>query len=161
VTDDPTDPGLRLIVGYKIAKAALEIAFGAALVLLATKATDELRNAAIHVRDHGTAAWSISLADKVVQEATPRHLVVAAAASLLDGVLTSIEGWALYRRYRCAPWLVIGITSCLLPFEVLSLARHVTAGRVTLFFVNAAIVAYLLRRESSRRKTPSGQPELR
>jgi len=45
----------------------------------------------------------------------------------------------------------IGATSCLLPFEVLSLARHVTAGRVTLFFVNAAIVAYLLRHERTRR----------
>ena len=144
--DAQNSVGLRLIVGYKIAKAALEIAFGAALVLFATKATDELRTAAIHVRDHGTAAWSISLAGKVVQEATPGHLVVAAASSLLDGVFTAIEGWALHRRFRWAPWLVIGATSCLLPFEVLSLARHVTAGRVTLFFVNAAIVAYLFRR---------------
>src|SRR5262245_53317708 len=92
----PAPVGLRLIVAYKLAKAALEIAFGALLVLFATKATNELRTVAIHVRDHGTAAWSISLAEKVVQEATPRHLIVAAVASLLDGVLTSIEGWALH-----------------------------------------------------------------
>jgi uncharacterized membrane protein (DUF2068 family) len=140
-----------LIVGYKVAKAALEIAFGAALVLFATKATNELRIAAHHVRDHATAAWSVALADKIVQAATRRHLMVVAVASLLDGVLTSIEGWALHRRYRWGSWLVIAATSCLLPFEVISLARHLTAGRVALFFTNVAIVAYLLRSESSSR----------
>lgn len=144
------DVGLRMIVGYKVAKAAAELAFGAALAIFATRATDELRTAAIHVRDHATAAWSLSLANKVVLEATQRHLVVAAIASLLDGVLTSIEGWALYRGYRWAPWLVIAMTSCLLPFEVFQIARHVTAGRVTLFLVNAGIVAYLLRREKAQ-----------
>lgn len=145
------DVGLRLIVAYKVAKAVLEIAFGVALVVFATKATDELRSIAIDVRDHGTAAWSVSLADRVVRAATRRHLFVVAVASLLDGVVTAIEGWALHRRYRWAPWLVIGLTSCLLPFEVFALVRHVTAGRATLLLVNAAIVVYLLRREHRER----------
>jgi uncharacterized membrane protein (DUF2068 family) len=38
----------------------------------------------------------------------------------------------------------------LLPFEVFSLAHHLTVGRVTLLVVNAAIVAYLLRRETRK-----------
>jgi len=136
-----------LIVGYKAAKAALEIIFGTVLVLFATKATGELQSAAVNVRDHGTAAWSVALANKVAQEATPRHLVGVAAACLLDGLFTAFEGWALHRGYRWGSWLVICATACFLPFEIISLARHVTAGRVTVFFVNASIVAYLLRRE--------------
>jgi uncharacterized membrane protein (DUF2068 family) len=150
----PNEIGLRLIVGYKLVKAVLEVAFGAALLLFATKVTDELRSAVLHFRDHATSAWSISLADKVVREGTPRHLVVAAVASLLDGVVTSIEAWALHSGVRWGAWLVVGTTACLLPFEVLSLTRKVTAGRVTLLFVNTAIVAYLVRRESSGHTGP-------
>jgi uncharacterized membrane protein (DUF2068 family) len=142
--------GLRLIVGYKVVKAAIEVACGMALVLFSTRATDELRSIAIHFREHATAAWSILLAEKVIQVATPRHLFVAAVASLLDGVLTSIEGWALHTRRRWGAWLVVVTTSGFLPFEVVSLAHRVTAGRVALLVVNAGILAYLIRRESSK-----------
>jgi uncharacterized membrane protein (DUF2068 family) len=150
----PNEVGLRLIVGYKLVKAALEVACGVALLLFSAKVTDELRSVAIHVREHAAAAWSILLAKKVVQEATPRHLIVVAVASLLDGVLTAIEGWALHSRRRWGAWLVVVTTSGFLPFEIVSLARRVTAGRVTLLFVNVAILVYLIRRESSKRRVP-------
>src|SRR5262249_54073528 len=96
----PDEVGLRLIVGYKFVKAAVEIAGGVALLLFSTRVTGEVRSIAIHVREHATAAWSVLLAQKVVQATTPRHLLVAAVASLLDGVLTAIEGWALHTRRR-------------------------------------------------------------
>ena len=154
-TTIPNDVGLRLIVSYKLVKAALEIVFGVALLLFADKATDEVRHIALHVRNHGTAAWSMALADKVVLAATSRHLLVGAVASLLDGVFTSIEAWALHRRYRWSGWLVIGATSCLLPFEALALLRRVTAGRILLLIVNATIVIYLVRRESAIHRASS------
>lgn len=150
------DVGLRLIVAYKFVKAALEVAGGVALLFFSTRVTDELRHFAIHVREHATAAWSILVAQKVLQEATSRHLVVAAVASLLDGVLTVIEGWALHTRRRWGAWLVVVTTSGFLPFEVVSLARRVTVGRVTLLLVNAGILVYLIRRESSKHTRSSG-----
>jgi len=143
--------GVKLIVAYKFVKAVLEVVFGAALLFFAGKATHELRHIALQIKEHATAAWSVALAEKVARAATERHLVVAALASLLDGVFSSIEGWALHRRYRWSGWLVIGATSCLLPFEALALIRRLTAGRVALLAVNASIVAYLARREAKGR----------
>lgn len=139
--------GVKLIVGYKVVKAVVELGFGVAVLFFAGKATGELRHIALQIKEHATAAWSVALAEKIAHAATERHVVVAALASLLDGVFSSVEGWALHRRYRWSGWLVIGATSCLLPFEALALIRRVTAGRVALLAINASIVAYLARRE--------------
>jgi uncharacterized membrane protein (DUF2068 family) len=140
------DLGLRLIVGYKFGKAAIEVTLGLALLLFAERASNDVRNLALHFRDHATAAWSIALAGRLWNAATERHLHVVAAASLVDGAFSALEGWALRQRYRWSEWLVIVATSCLLPFEVAALVRRFTVGRLILLTVNTAIVAYLVRR---------------
>jgi uncharacterized membrane protein (DUF2068 family) len=107
--------------------------------------TEELRAVALSIQHHATAAWSIALAHRLVQAATARTIVVVALAALFDGVLSAVEGWALYRRYRWSGWLVVGTTTSLLPFETLQLVRRLSAGRVALLIVNALIVVYLVR----------------
>jgi len=55
---------------------------------------------------------------------------------------------------------VVGATACLLPFEISALARRVRVGRVLLFLINLAIVAYLIHRvetESARNRREKGQ----
>lgn len=141
--------GLGIIVGYKLVKAVIEITFGLAFLFLASRMTNELHQLALHFREHATAAWSIALAERLGRAATARHVHVVALASLFDGMLSVVEGWALHRRRRWGALLVIGATSCLLPFEIASLVRHVTGGRVVLLLVNALIVTYLVRRRGS------------
>lgn len=145
------DAGLKVIIGYKFTKAVVEVLLGLSLCLYAERASEDVRRLALHFRDHASSAWSLALAERLWSAASGRHLLVIGAASLLDGVLSSIEGWALHRRYRWGDWLVIAATSCLLPFEVSALARRFTAGRVVALVVNAAIVLYLVQRRRTLR----------
>jgi uncharacterized membrane protein (DUF2068 family) len=139
--------GLRLLVGYKLVKALTELLFAALVPFLGSAGlAEELHAIALTIRHHAAEAWSIALAERLVHAATERNLRVVALASLFDGVLSSVEGWALHRRYWWSRWLVVVTTSCLLPFEGVELLRHPSAGRVALLLVNALIVIYLVRR---------------
>ena len=137
--------GLRLIVGYKMVKAVAEIALAVVLVSVALAGgAHVLREFAMRVREHATAAWSVALAQRLVRAATGRHLQVAALASLLDGVFSGIEGWALHRRFAWSRWLIVGATSALVPFEIVSLVHRHSAGRLALLCLNVVIVVYLV-----------------
>lgn len=138
--------GLKLIVGYKFVKASAECLFaGVMLVLGTTNVTADLRAIALSMQHHATEAWSLALAGRFVQAATRRTVVVVVVAASLDGVLSYAEGWVLHRRYRWSRWLVVGATLSFLPFEIIELARRLSAGRVALLIVNVLIVVYLLR----------------
>lgn len=139
------DAGLKVIVRYKLVKAVAEIVLGLLLLLTSARLLGDLRELALMLREHATEAWSLALAGRMVRAATGRHVAVVGVASLLDGVSSSVEGWALHRRYRWSRWLVVIATGCLLPFEGVELVRRVTAGRIAFLFVNAAIVLFLLR----------------
>jgi len=138
--------GLRLIIGYKFAKASAECLFAGLLLLLGTThVTEELRAAAQGMQRHATEAWSLALAGRLVHAATARTVLLVAVAAFLDGVLSWVEGWALHRRYRWSGWLVVGTTVSLLPFEAVELVRRLSWGRVALLVINALIVVYLVR----------------
>ena len=144
--------GLKLIVAYKFIKASAEGLFGGALLLFGTShVTEGLRLGALRLQRHATAAWSLALSERLLQAATARTVLVVALAAVFDGVLSGLEGWALQRRYRWSSWLVVGTTVSLLPFELVELARRLSAGRVALLIVNTLIVVYLVR---LRRRQP-------
>lgn len=107
--------------------------------------TQELRAVVSAVRNHATEAWSIAAAQWLASVATGRHLRVVAIAAFLDALLSLVEGWALYRRYSWSRWLIVGATSCLLPFEAVAMVRHFRAGRVAIMIVNLILVWYLIR----------------
>lgn len=147
----PDALGLRLIVGYKFVKAAAELLLAVLILSLASAGlADELRMAALNVRNHATAAWSVALARWLMNAATSRNLRVIALASLLDAAASLFEGWALHRRFGWSRWLVVFTTSSLFPFEVVAIVRHFSAGRVALMVVNALIVVYLVRHRTRR-----------
>ena len=142
----PDDFGLRLIVGYKLVKAAAGLLLGVLILsLVSAGLADELHTIAMNVRNHATAAWSVALAKWLMNAATSRNLRVIAIASLLDAAASAFEGWALHRRFGWSRWLVVITTSSLFPFEVVAIVRHLSAGRVALIAVNALIVGYLVR----------------
>jgi uncharacterized membrane protein (DUF2068 family) len=109
-----------------------------------TALTEELNTAATIIRRHVAEAWSIALAERVIHAASARNLLVVVCALFLDGTLSSVESWALYRRYRWGRWLVVCATSILLPLEFVALIRHLSAVRLAVLLVNSLIVIYLI-----------------
>ena len=139
--------GLRLIVRYKLAKAILELLLGILLLSFTCAGlTDHLREVAWHIRHHAVEAWSIAFAERLIRASTERNLLVVGVATLLDGALSVVEGWALYHRYRWSRWFVVGATSILVPFEGLALVDHFSVPRLVLLVGNVSIVVYLIWR---------------
>ena len=143
-------PTLRLIIAYKLARAALSLGAAVVLALLVSSGeTEHLRELADTARQHLASRWSDLLASAL----TPHHLWLAAVALALDGALVLVEGWSLWRGYRWAPWLVVVSTAALLPFEVVGLWRHPHLGRAVLLLGNIAVALYLAREaQRDRRK---------
>lgn len=141
------DRGLRLIVIYKVVKAAFAwSACGLLLVLMGTGKMNQMHEAAMVLRDNMTHAISLALAKLVVTALTVPRFHLAILALFLDGTSSLVEAWALRRGFWWAPWLVLIGTAALLPFEVVLLARGIKIGRLIVFSINVAIFVYLARR---------------
>jgi uncharacterized membrane protein (DUF2068 family) len=146
---------LRLIILYKLVKASF--AFGCSVLLwglILTGETDHVVDIAPHVRHHLTAAWSLKLVDALVDAADKHHLEVLAAALALDGSLTLFEWYALRTGRPWGAWLVVLATASLLPFEAVAIVRHESPGRIVIFILNLAIVAYLGLRSHRKHGPP-------
>ncbi len=139
------EAALRVITTYKWVKGAVQLLLGTALLVsLALGLGDELADWAHGFRNHSTRAYAVLLGRALERATTPRGLHITVLALLIDGVVTSIEGWALERRHRWGPWLVVGVTGALLPFEVFELFHHFRWLRVLVLVVNAGVVAFLV-----------------
>jgi uncharacterized membrane protein (DUF2068 family) len=154
LTAVPTKPaGVRIIIGYKLGKAILQLV--AALILfygVTHGLAAALAEFAEKLREHAVHAWSNVVAAALLRFTNGRHTIWLAAYALLgDALLSALEAWALWRGFAWGSWLIVGATACLLPFEIHALARHIRVGRVILFLINLAIVAYLLRRVEHER----------
>lgn len=149
--------GVRVIVGYKLVKAALGLVLGVVLLVFSTSVTAELRLVASMLRAHALGAWSFMLADRVAGFATREHVALVGVAALFDAAFSAFEGWALHKRYGWSRWLIVVSTSALVPFEIYELARRFTIGRALVLVVNAWIVIYLVRnkvdQKSARRSS--------
>lgn len=142
--------GLRLIIGYKFVKGMIELLMGASFLFLGSVGLAEKLTAIVRViRRHATEAWSIALAERIIHASTAHNVFVVAVAVIVDGTVTLVEGWALHGHFRWSRWLVVATTASLLPFEVITLVRHPSAGRVMLVLVNALIVVYLVQRRAA------------
>jgi uncharacterized membrane protein (DUF2068 family) len=137
--------GLVLIIAYKLIKGVLWFVIASfLLVMMRMGLSARLEGVAEHLRHH-SQAWAIELAELLTRASTTRGLVTIVVALFADGTLTLVEGWALVHGHWWGPWLVVVATASLLPFEVVSFARHPHVGRALILVVNVAIVAYLVR----------------
>jgi uncharacterized membrane protein (DUF2068 family) len=142
-----TDLGFSLIVAYKLGKAAVQTLAAIALeVALYFGATERLHDFAEEALKQGTSRLAELVARALGQLTTARHVHILVLALSLDAVLSLVEGLALHRRYRWAPWLIVVATGGALPFEIASLAHKLRPLRLMLFLVNLALVIYLFRR---------------
>jgi len=74
-----------------------------------------------------------------------------AAGAFAYAALFATEGIGLLCRRRWAEWLTIIVTTSFIPFEIVGVVHRITATRVTMVILNAAIVVYLVwRRIRSR-----------
>ena len=139
------EAAFRTVITYKWVKGVVQLVLFAALVTtFALGLDDDLARWAQEFRNHATRAYAVVLGRALERATTPRGLHITLAALLVDGVVTCFEGWALQRRHRWGPWLVVGVTGSLLPFEVYELFRHFRWIRVLVLVVNAAVVAFLV-----------------
>jgi uncharacterized membrane protein (DUF2068 family) len=157
------DPGLRLVIAYKAVKAVAEAAGAVAVVVLAASGRlDAVRDVASawqeHVGHHLAIVTGRALA-ALLSEGGLRWVEIGLA---LDALVSGFEGFALWRGYRWAAWIVAGATAIPLPFELVHMLRRPRPSRIALLAVNAAVVAYLARliarRERRARRTASPAP---
>jgi uncharacterized membrane protein (DUF2068 family) len=145
--------GVRLIVAYKLVKSVVQLVVAVALeVALRTGETQRLHDFAGAATEHGTSRFSTLLAHALGQLTTDHRVHLVAFALALDGVSSLVEGWALHRRFRWAPWLIVAATSVAVPFEVASLVHALRPVRLALLLINLALVAYLARRALRERR---------
>jgi uncharacterized membrane protein (DUF2068 family) len=150
-------PGLQAIIAYKAAKAALWIALATTLlVCVHFGLTGAFQLAIVRIQTHLTHAWAIELADRIVGAVTPRNIDLAVIALLADAASSVVEAYALFHGKPWGEWLVVVGTAALLPFEVVSLLRHLRISRVLLLTINLAVLAYLVGMIVRRRRAKEG-----
>lgn len=151
--------GLVLIIAYKLVKGGLWMTLAVViLVLMRMGIGDDVLAWSERLRHH-SGAWSVHLADLLVQASSRRGLWTVVVALVADGTLTLVEGWALWRNHWWGPWLVVVATASLMPLEVQSIVHAVHFSRVVVLVVNGVIVWYLARkalRDHRARKASHG-----
>jgi uncharacterized membrane protein (DUF2068 family) len=149
---------MRLIVTYKFAKAVFQACAAVAIVLaVRAGAAPRIAEVAVTLADHSVHPLVVRIARWLSMFVTPSHLHVVALLLAGDAVVSAAEGWVLRRGYAWASWLVVIATGSLLPFELYEIVVRPRAGRVALFLINAAIVAYL----ALTRRSHGGKSEVR
>ncbi|WP_437620631.1 DUF2127 domain-containing protein [Sorangium sp. So ce1151] len=140
--------GVRVIIVYKLAKSALQLVTAIALFRLASSGLAARAHAfAVTLGKESASAWSAALMDALSTATTPHGARVVSAALAADALLSFIEGWSLHRGYRWAPWLVVGATASLVPFEIMAIVRHGwRPTRVVILVINIVMAVYLSRR---------------
>jgi len=138
--------GVRLIVLYKGIKAAAEVTLSIGLILIATTGeVTALRELAIQLKENLASRWSLLLGRALAALFSARGIHLLEIGLALDGLVSAVEGWSLWRGYRWGPWLVLAATATPLPLEVHEIARSHHASRAALALVNLAVVLYLAR----------------
>jgi uncharacterized membrane protein (DUF2068 family) len=139
--------GLRIIIIYKFAKAVFSAGVGtAALVLLHFGAEAVAATLAQQMLDHSTREWALKSATLIVLAGTSRHVVIAAVAGFADSAISLLEGISLRSGAWWGPWLVVGATGALLPWELAASIHRPGWMRLLVFAINLAVVLYLLVR---------------
>jgi uncharacterized membrane protein (DUF2068 family) len=138
---------LRAIILYKLVRGGLSLVGSLALAgLVLHGGIDALPRLSSLLREHWTTGVAGQMAKLVLHALDGRRAWLAVIGLALDGVVTMIEGLALQRGYRWGPWLVVGMASVLVPFELVHLLHRPTIGRVLLLVANIAVALYLAQR---------------
>jgi uncharacterized membrane protein (DUF2068 family) len=140
------DAGVSAIIAYKLFKAVLEALLGVVATYMVVRGAEAgAATLAEVILEHFTRNWAVAVAKLIVRGGTSGHVKFVALFAFGDAVLSAVEGLALRAQRWWAPWLVVIATGSLLPWEVWELINRPNWIRLTLFIINVAVVAYLLR----------------
>jgi len=142
--------GLRLIVGYKFAKAPIMLV----LALWLTAAPDSvLRSMEFLARElaDGGMIWS-RLGAWIQAHLTGTAMTEAAVLAWLDAASTALEGILLLTGKAWAEWIVVVSLASLVPLELLSMETRPGLLKSAVLVINVAIVIYLVRRRTRKRR---------
>lgn len=139
-----SDPFLRIIALFKLAKSFLFICAGIGLLNFLHKDVEgylqELMDN-LHVdSDNHLAQACLDEAGKL----TNLKIASLSAIAFFYAILFGIEGTGLYLRKRWAEWFVVIITSTLLPLEAYEIWHKITLAKVLLTIGNLVILGYLI-----------------
>ncbi len=139
--------GLELVAAYSFVKAGALVAAGlAALGMLNARISVAANNWIEGLALRYESRLAGRLADHVLPylgRATGRHLIEIALGAFLFAAVYLIEGIGLWRCYRWAEYLTIGVSASFLPFELIAIFRHPTLPLVVTFVLNVGVVAFL------------------
>jgi len=136
--------GLRIIIGYKLIKAPIMLALALWLAIEPDKAFD-VANAIARELIEGRPLW-VKLGNWIQSQLSTSLVTRGAILAGLDAVATVLEAVLLLRGKSWGEWLVVLGLAALLPFELLSLVRHLHWIKFILTVGNAGVVAYLVSR---------------
>ncbi len=146
VTTHRREAGIRMILAYKVGKAALWLVLATVLgVLVTTGRVEPFREMAEELQTHVASRWSLLLGRALASALSARGLRLVELGLALDGLSTAVEAWALWRGHRWGHWLVAVASAVPVPFEVWELVRRPSPWRALLLLANLAVVAYLAR----------------
>jgi uncharacterized membrane protein (DUF2068 family) len=153
VSKDPSDPLLRLIAIFKLAKSFLFACAGVGLLHFLNKDVEarlRLLMDSLHVdSDNHLAKLCLDEAGHL----TNLKIASLSAIAFFYAVLFGIEGTGLFLRKRWAEWFVVIVTGSLLPLEFYEIIHRVSLAKIALTMGNLIILGYLIaviRRKQKR-----------
>ena len=140
----PSDPFLRIIALFKLAKAFLFLCAGIGLLHFLNKDVEtRLQHLmdSLHVdSDNHIPQWFLTQAGHL----TNMKLVSLSAICFFYTALFATEGTGLYLRKRWAEYFVVIVTGSLLPLEAYEIWHKVTWTKILLTAANLIILGYLI-----------------
>lgn len=141
---------LILIAVFKLAQALLFVAIGVgALQLVGKDVGDLLSQLADHLRFNPESKFVNFVLDKA-ELINDQLLIKIGTVVFIYAGLDLVEGIGLYLEKAWAEYLTAAITGSFLPWEIFEVCRRLTAPRVTLLLVNAAVFGYLVKLVTER-----------
>jgi uncharacterized membrane protein (DUF2068 family) len=137
---------LVLIGIFKLLKAVLLIALGiGAIHLLHKDVASTITHWITVMRVDPDNRYLHGFLTKIFR-VTPKQLKELSVGTFFYAGLFATEGVGLLLRKRWAEYFTIVTTGALIPIEIFELARHFTAAKLVVLFINALIVWYLVKR---------------
>ena len=144
---DPNEPRpftLKLIIGYKFAKAPLVLLL-AVWLTASPRGAEHAARALVHELSEGGALLA-KVGTWLGMHVSRNDVRHAALLAWGDGLVTLLEGVLLLRGHAWGEWIVVAGLAALVPFEAISFERHPGPLKIVVLALNVAIVGYLAAR---------------
>ncbi len=142
--EQPSDPFLRIIALFKLAKALLFFCAGIGLLHFLNRDVESRLHHlmdSLHVdSDNHIPRWCLKQAGLL----TKNKLAALSAIAFFYAAIFATEGTGLYLRKRWAEYFVVIVTGSLLPLEAYEIWHKVTLAKILLTAGNLIILGYLI-----------------